>query len=76
MQALSITFLSSLTFPGQLCLERAVIASGVNIVSIFFSIFKLFNSVACRSGISVLRSAKDGTLIGNTFILKNRSALN
>ena len=76
IQALSITFFSSRTFPGQLCLVRAVIASGVKIGLTNSSKFKFDNSFSCRAGMSVLLSAREGTLIGRTFILKNKSALN
>ena len=38
MQALSITFFSSLTLPGQLCFVSAVMASGVKIGWLDFSI--------------------------------------
>ena len=41
IHALSITFFNSLTFPGQLCFESAVIASGVKTGSADWSKFDL-----------------------------------
>ena len=70
IQALSITFFNSRTLPGQLCLLKAVIASGVKIGFCFSSTLRLLNSVFCKLGISVLLSASEGTLIGRT--LNNR----
>ena len=76
MHALSIKFFSSLTLPGQLCLVSAVIASVVNIGLNSSSASTFFSKFNTKSGISSLLSASDGTCIGNTFILKKRSALN
>ena len=75
IQALSITFFNSRTLPGQLCLHKAVIASGVNIGFCVSSTLRLFKSVFCRLGISVLLSAKEGTLIGSTVYEGNHLAL-
>ena len=76
IHALSITFFNSLTFPGQLCFESAVIASAVKTGSAVWSKLRFFKSLTWRLGMSVLRSASEGTFIGKTFILKYRSALN
>ena len=76
IQALSITFFNSRTLPGQLCLQSAVIASGVKIGFIVSSTLRFVKRVFCKLGMSVLLSANEGTLIGKTLILKNKSALN
>ena len=76
MHALSIKFFNSLTLPGQLCLVSDVIASAVNFGLNSSSVSTFFNRFNTKSGISSLLSASDGTCIGNTFILKKRSALN
>ena len=51
-------------------------ASGVKIGFCASSTLRLLKRVFCKLGMSVLLSASDGTLIGRTLILKNKSALN
>ena len=68
--ALSMTFSSSLTFPGQLCFSNIDMAAGV-IPLMSFSKLILNLSIKCwlKSGMSSGCSLSGGSLIGKTFSL-------
>ena len=73
--ALSITFFNSLTLPGHTYSWSALIPElsiwGI-IDPLYFRSSKIWFT---RIGISSFLSAREGISIGNTFILKNKSAL-